>query len=682
MKKFNIIILAVLLLGVVSSVSAYRFATTYNPYTNKQDYYATANFSGEDLVADTISASIDYSYVVGAPWITDGNSGWDNSYAFFNNITNFTGTLTDNKICTYSSSTQRISCAYTDQVGEAGTTDGNNYTTSIAFKVSGGILNLTLGRDGMSNLEALQNLSNTLTLACQNITGATSNLCTLVDTDTNDTTAINLLVSRVDSINGTLIIQIARVDSINSTVQTHTTNINNLIVGNTTSQDRISNLNTTKLNVADGITFFVNRTDWTTHDNYPTACSAGTFVTAIGDTLTCQSAAGGSGMTSFNISNRTNTIAIGNNSVFNITGGTGIRVQLLGTEFTIINTLIDTNDTTNVNLILGNTSKWESAYGWGDHSLEGYLTSYNQWGRNSTDIINESGDLAFNWTTLLNKFLTGSGFDGANITSGTVADARIASTITRDTEVPSLETDSITTPKILYLNATKGGLGSVECGGTDKLYNITLTNTSLTGLCTTDQTGAAVGDGTGGWTNTSTYTQTTLNVNITGTLNAPIGAGNITSGTIDDARISSAITRDSEVPSLETDAAHDTCAEITGCVTGAITDGNTGWNDEYGYAIADNSAYTNITILQGKPDNTAGWSNTTIYTTTNLIVNITGNANFTKNVTINQNLFVFNTTFNGTDGNIYYNGGLRIQFNSTCTTLFSPNGLARSEVCN
>lgn len=44
---------------------------------------------------------------------------------------------------------------------------------------------------------------------------------------------------------------------------------------------------------------------------------------------------------------------------------------------------------------------------------------------------------------------------------------------------------------------------------------------------------------------------------------------NITSGTVADARIASTITRDSEVPSLETDAAHDTCQEITGCVLNA-----------------------------------------------------------------------------------------------------------------
>lgn len=32
---------------------------------------------------------------------------------------------------------------------------------------------------------------------------------------------------------------------------------------------------------------FVNRSDWTTHDNYPAACSAGQFISALGDTSTC-----------------------------------------------------------------------------------------------------------------------------------------------------------------------------------------------------------------------------------------------------------------------------------------------------------------------------------------------------------------------------------------------------------
>ncbi len=38
-----------------------------------------------------------------------------------------------------------------------------------------------------------------------------------------------------------------------------------------------------------------------------------------------------------------------------------------------------------------------------------------------------------------------------------------------------------------------------------------------------------------------------------------------------------------DVQSAETDAAHDSCSEISGCVVGAITDGNTGWDNSYGF---------------------------------------------------------------------------------------------------
>ncbi len=52
-------------------------------------------------------------------------------------------------------------------------------------------------------------------------------------------------------------------------------------------------------------------------------------------------------------------------------------------------------------------------------------------------------------------------------------------------------------------------------------------------------------------------------------------------GTIEDARIASTIARNSEV--TEAIATKDECSEITGCVVGAITDGNTGWNNVYGF---------------------------------------------------------------------------------------------------
>jgi hypothetical protein len=73
---------------------------------------------------------------------------------------------------------------------------------------------------------------------------------------------------------------------------------------------KINNLNLTKLKITDWQTnisnyytkssywanstaSFVKRNDWTTIDNYPTGCSAGQYVSAIGDTLTCSTPASG-----------------------------------------------------------------------------------------------------------------------------------------------------------------------------------------------------------------------------------------------------------------------------------------------------------------------------------------------------------------------------------------------------
>lgn len=100
-------------------------------------------------------------------------------------------------------------------------------------------------------------------------------------------------------------------------------------------------------------------------------------------------------------------------------------------------------------------------------------------------------------------------------------------------------------------------------------------------------------DNTEVYNKTETYNKSQIDLNLTtgldaqdacseitgcvtsGTSNAWVISGeNITAGTIADARIASTITRDSEVPSLETDSAHDTCTEVTGCVVGAITDAN------------------------------------------------------------------------------------------------------------
>lgn len=92
------------------------------------------------------------------------------------------------------------------------------------------------------------------------------------------------------------------------------------------------------------------------------------------------------------------------------------------------------------------------------------------------------------------------------------------------------------------------------------------------------------------------------------TLNLYLNASKVWVGIIPDARLDTTITRDSEVPSLETDANHDTCAEIGGCVVGAITDGNTNWDNTYGLITNDvtvNIASDTLTLTNL---NTAGYS--------------------------------------------------------------------------
>jgi len=105
--------------------------------------------------------------------IGSGNSSWNESYAdtlyydlensygyynstdfsigdYFNDITNFTGTLTDGKICIYDSSQQIINCTYTDQTGVGGNVkagDGTylyNDTNTIYFNSTHAGINLAV----------------------------------------------------------------------------------------------------------------------------------------------------------------------------------------------------------------------------------------------------------------------------------------------------------------------------------------------------------------------------------------------------------------------------------------------------------------------------------------------------------------------------------------------------------
>lgn len=109
-------------------------------------------------------------------------------------------------------------------------------------------------------------------------------------------------------------------------------------------------------------------------------------------------------------------------------------------------------------------------------------------------------------------------------------------------------------------------------------------------LCQADQVGAAAGDGTGGWFNTTTYTTTTLNVNATANLS--VGSG------------SSLLRIHSEGSDVVFNTSTNAAKFTELCLVG---DCITAWP-------------------AGEPgagDGSGGWFNTTAYTTTTLKVNIT-----------------------------------------------------------
>jgi len=66
------------------------------------------------------------------------------------NVSNFTSTLTDNKLCTWDASVNLFNCTYTDLDSGA---DGNNYTTNISISNASTHV-VTVGRFGLANLVA------------------------------------------------------------------------------------------------------------------------------------------------------------------------------------------------------------------------------------------------------------------------------------------------------------------------------------------------------------------------------------------------------------------------------------------------------------------------------------------------------------------------------------------------
>ncbi|MFA5670645.1 MAG: hypothetical protein WC967_15515, partial [Balneolaceae bacterium] len=97
--------------------------------------------------------------------------------------------------------------------------------------------------------------------------------------------------------------------------------------------------------------------NWTQLQTYPTACSAGQFVTAVGDTLTCATPAGGlSGSGTANYLPRwTSASSLGNSLIYDNGSNVGISATSLGYKLTV-NGTIGTPNTNNPYLVLDSSN--------------------------------------------------------------------------------------------------------------------------------------------------------------------------------------------------------------------------------------------------------------------------------------------------------------------------------------
>ena len=141
-------------------------------------------------------------------------------------------------------------------------------------------------------------------------------------------------------------------------------------------------------------TTFVDRADWTTHDNYPIACTAGKYITTIGDTNTCDTP--------------TDTTYTAGGTLLDLTTGTFSINEGTLTDDTLCN--YDTTGTQIECTTVNNSSNWDTAYGWGDHAglydPLGQATSTKDWLLTQDNAWTGAGNTSFAGNIALNSSTT------------------------------------------------------------------------------------------------------------------------------------------------------------------------------------------------------------------------------------------------------------------------------------
>jgi len=192
------------------------------------------------------------------------------------------GTCTGSSV-TQNTTTTGVQCYNTNIYNDTLIIDNSTIIrtfTNSAGDVSGNYSNLIVADDSHVHSKS------TVTISGENITSGTVADARIDSTITRDTELDNSTIVRTSTpINWTTLqnYPVACVGTGSS--QTYLTAVND-----STTCTSISSLNGNNiadyLSLTNSISYFVNRSLWTTIDNYPTAC-AGQVVSGIGDTLTC-----------------------------------------------------------------------------------------------------------------------------------------------------------------------------------------------------------------------------------------------------------------------------------------------------------------------------------------------------------------------------------------------------------
>ena len=224
-----------------------------------------------------------------------------------------------------------------------------------------------------------------------------------------------------------------------------------------------------------------------------------------------------------------------------------------------------------------------------------------------------------------------SGIDGSNITSGTVADARIASSIARDTELYTAQNSSADLQNSTILRI--GSDQEVTIAG-ENITSGTVADARIASTIARDSELYTA-------TNASADLQNSTILRVGSDQQVTVAGENITSGTVADARVASTIARDSELP-------------IGNCGDGTVIQNTTSGGVEC-VAIISTNNLTGAGTTNAIPKWTAGATlGDSIAEETGSKISVAGEVNATRfNVTINDFAIVNTKTTNSTAGAIF-----------------------------